>query len=480
MSNQYLTPDGFKKETFENLKKTLETGLQNIFGIDLDLDYSGTAGQIVDIFSKIYANEWDLFQELYDANDVTKAANIMLDKLISINNLERLPAVATQVKNVYLTGQDNTLISAGKIIAQNNTEIQCSLDKDVLISKSNAIKTEIEINSVIIGSTYTITIDAVNYDYIAQVGDDKIVILTALKNLIDAGSWGGTTQINNEILSLEGIFIFVIDIIGSLIIKNISSLGNFTAIEKGKISLPANTLNLIITPVFNWESVNNPVAGLTGRGKETDDELRIRNIQTIIKGSASEAAIRSNLISYVEGVNNVLIYSNRENAIDSEGRPPKSFETVVEGGTDLDIANLIWQNMPAGIESWGNTSITITDSQGFDQIINFSRVVNKYIWVEVKRSKYPEEEYPPTGDDLIKEAIVKWSQNRTNIDIGKDIILQRLFIPIYTVPGVGNLELRIAKTDTPAGSPVYTTNNLPIGIRELGNFSIVRITVMDL
>jgi hypothetical protein len=147
---------------------------------------------------------------------------------------------------------------------------------------------------------------------------------------------------------------------------------------------------------------------------------------------------------------------------------------------DQAIADTIWLKQPAGILSFGNISQSVTDSQGFTQVVSFTRPETKFIWVIVKRSLYDEEIYPADGDNMIKESIVDWSVDTNNIDVGKDVIIQRLFTPIYTVEGILNLELEIAVTDNPGDMPIYSNVNIPIGVREIANFDVSRITVQDL
>lgn len=55
------------------------------------------------------------------------------------------------------------------------------------------------------------------------------------------------------------------------------------------------------------------------------------------------------------------------------GRPGKSFEIVVEGGDDTTIAQTILASKPAGIQTYGSTSVQVFDSYGNGYKISFSR-----------------------------------------------------------------------------------------------------------
>ncbi len=98
----------------------------------------------------------------------------------------------------------------------------------------------------------------------------------------------------------------------------------------------------------------------------------------------------------------------------------------------------------------------------------------------MKRDKYDEEAYPENGDQLIKDNIVAWSLITDNINVGKDVIRQRLNIPVYEVSGIEDIEITIDATDTPGGTPSYSSNNIEISDRNIAVFAVGRITVEDL
>jgi hypothetical protein len=256
-----------------------------------------------------------------------------------------------------------------------------------------------------------------------------------------------------------------------------ASPGTFIADEDGPNSLPANALTFIVTPHSGWSAITNPVAGDTGREVETDDELRIRRASTFLLGKSTEEAILSAVFNEVEGVQAASITSNRTmiNNIGIGGLPPKSFEVIISGGTPEDIANTIWKAMPAGIEAYGNLFHTILDSQGNPQMIHWSAPQDILIWVKVKRAFYSEEDYPINGDVLVKKAIVEWASTEFILD--KDVIRQRLSIPIYSVPGIGEIEISLDSSIDPLHIPSYALVDIPITSRQISRFDVLRITV---
>jgi len=483
MSEIYVTATGFNKKTLAEIISELEIDFKEIFGDDIDVEADQPFGQLIGLLAKREADLWDGAEEIYNSRDPNKASGTSLDAVVAENAITRLEETATEVKDVLLNATNNTVIPAGKLARQQNTTIDYSLDNSVTVSKTTASKGVVSIETLTVSNTYTVTINATNYDYIAQIGDTKVDVLDEIKALIDAGSWTGTATVNslNENMTLEDLsVVFSFDVGADMSIDQIWNQGDFTCTIKGANTLPANNLNIIQTPVTGWNGVNNPDAGITGRATETDDELRLRRERSIIKGNATDEAIAAALLNDVENVTNARVFSNRTDVTDGEGRPPHSFETVVQGGDDQEVADKIWETQPSGIQSFGNTTEIVTDSQGNPQTIKFSRPESVYIHVQVSRDLYDEESYPTNGDQLIKEAIVNWSLDISNIDVGKDVIRQRLSIPVYTVPGIEDIQILIDGTPNPGDTPTYAAQNITINDRELAQFSIDRIVVQDL
>lgn len=81
------------------------------------------------------------------------------------------------------------------------------------------------------------------------------------------------------------------------------------------------------------------------------------------------------------------------------GRPGNSFEIVVQGGSDNAIAQAIYAAQPAGIKSYGNTTIQITDAFGTPVNISFSRPspVTIYVVVSMVTDTYNTPGNPGSG-----------------------------------------------------------------------------------
>jgi uncharacterized phage protein gp47/JayE len=380
-----------------------------------------------------------------------------------------------------LYGSEGTVILGGtnKIRQDRNDAETYTLQDDVTIGRTTTARASIapDTPSPGGGEVYDVTIDSVLYTYTADPGDTVAAVIDALVSSITGGSWGGTASNDNDTyLDLEDtVTSFDLDFSATWALNVISSPGLFSCDVDGPIPAPTGTLIIIVTPISGWDSVTNPNAGILGRDVETDSEFRSRREQSLLSGNGTDEAIRANVLNNVDGVTSCSVTSNRTLVTDGEGRPAKSFETIVIGGTDQDIGDEIWTSMPSGIEPYGDIAIVVVDSEGRNQDVNFSRPVDQYIHVRVKRDFYAEESYPADGDDQIKDAIVAWAA--TEYDLGKDVIRQRISIPVYSVPGVGEIEIAIDATANPGDPPTYALVDIPISAKEIAVFDTSRILV---
>ena len=249
-----------------------------------------------------------------------------------------------------------------------------------------------------------------------------------------------------------------------------------TALEFGPVSMLAGTITVIDSPVTGWDTVTNSSDATLGTNEETDPDLRARRQRSVARDAQ---AIIDGIRSAVENVDNVtqaVVLENDTDSVDGNGLPAHSFQVVVSGGTDSEIAQTIWLKKPAGILAFGDITEQVIDSQGISHDISFSRPVPIDIYVEVTLTTFAE--YPANGDELIKQAIVDYAngdlvENRS-FGLSDDVIYTRLYTPINTVPGHEITDLQISVT-----SPASGVANIPIGPTEIANFLVGNITVIS-
>ncbi|TQE99507.1 MAG: baseplate J/gp47 family protein, partial [Spiribacter salinus] len=219
--------------------------------------------------------------------------------------------------------------------------------------------------------------------------------------------------------------------------------GQMQAVETGEVLALAGTLVNIETPVSGWDTITNATDGEEGRNAETDPQLRARRAQSLqVAGAGTVPAIRARLLQQVDDVTAVTIIENRNDTVDGQGRPPHSFETVVSGGTDQDVADLLWEVKPAGIETTGEITSAVEDSQGVNQTIRFSRPIQRFVWLKVDLQVDGTGEFPDNAEQATKDALVAFGET---LSVGDDVLYQALFGPIYrNIPGIDMVTLTVA------------------------------------
>ncbi|MCP3944605.1 MAG: hypothetical protein GY710_24440 [Desulfobacteraceae bacterium] len=241
----------------------------------------------------------------------------------------------------------------------------------------------------------------------------------------------------------------------------------------GPISANSGSLTIIETPVSGIESLTNLEDASSGRDLESDSDYKLRRLELLQRsGVATIEGIRNKLLG-VEDVIQAIIIENPLLTTDINGRPGKSFESIVLGGEDQAIANTIFESKPAGIESHGTILKTVVDSQGISHAIKLSRPTEKDIFliVTIVPNNNPAEgdTYPTNGDILIKTAILEFVND---FKIGQDVIVSQFFTPINTVTGIHGIQIFVGLNPSPTLS-----DNIAISPTEIARFDSVRITV---
>lgn len=475
-----VTDAGFVIKDLQTIKTELETDFKNSYGGDLDVSEDTVVGQLIGNLAKKYSNLWELAQAVYQSFNPDSAEGISLDGAAALVAVVRLPATSSTV-TVALYGTLGTVIPVGHQVRQSETNEDFELLSATTIAATDLVDSVISVTNVLNNQLYTVTINGNAYTYTSDGTATDLEIIAGLKTDIDGGSDPVTVTDNLDgtmnIIADDGITSFSLVVDSNLQIDTYASPGDYSALNTGSISIPTDTITIIVNPIAGLDSVNNIAAGLAGRDLETDEEFRIRRSNSLTAvGAGTDEAIRSSLLQEVDNVTASLVVSNRTDVTDGEGRPPHSFESIVSGGDEQEIADKIWSKMPSGIQPYGSITKTVVDSVGNNQTVKFSRPTNVYIWVDLDYSLNTEETFPTNGEDLIKEAIADWAGE--NLGIGDDVIYQRLSIPIYSIPGVGTITLTLATSTTPGGPPgSYTAANITIASNEISVFDETRMTL---
>jgi uncharacterized phage protein gp47/JayE len=138
-------------------------------------------------------------------------------------------------------------------------------------------------------------------------------------------------------------------------------------------NLPAGSTFMSIEILEGVDTMTLDADITTAKSEETDGDLRIRYELAVNTLHNSSLA---GILGEVRKVEGVSMASGSENVTDTDdpvtGIPPHSFEVVVNGGTDNDVAQSIFNIKPAGIRSHGDVIVDIP-FEGLIHQVAFSR-----------------------------------------------------------------------------------------------------------
>lgn len=193
----------------------------------------------------------------------------------------------------------------------------------------------------------------------------------------------------------------------------------------GAVVAPANTLSVIGSPSFGWQSVTNPAAAVLGAPVETDAALRVRQGRSTALPSRSVLDGMIGAVASLPGVVRLLGYENDTNLTDANGAPSHSVAFVVDGGDAQTIANAIGAKKGPGVGTYGTTAQSVTDVYAIPRPISFFRPTVVPIAVQVFIKAGPGY-VSPTGAAI--EAAVASYINA--LPIAGSVRLSRLYVPI--------------------------------------------------
>lgn len=451
-----LTSSGFLKKQLTDIESEIDTALRAAFGSGIKTTPDTQFGKIKSIMAEQYEEIWALAEAIYDAQYPNSASDVSLARIGEITGIT--PNAATKsTANIYLAGTDTTLIPSGSLVATQDAGDQFELTADVTLSGSNfAVQT-------ITRSGSAVSVGATAHG--RNVGD------WIFMNGWDQEDYNGLHQIT-VVVGVDD-FEYQISTTPTTPATGTgdadpATLGIAEAVETGPIQALTGTLNQIVTPVPGWTRVENAEDATKGADAETDTAFRSRRIAALLgSGSATLEAIRGALLT-LTGVTQAVVFENVTDVTDGDGRPPHSVAALVLGGVDQDILDELFNKKSAGIETFGTTSGTVTDSQGNDHTLNFSRPASVNIWLELDLTV--DANYPADGDTQVQTRVLAFGDA---LDIGEDVIVFPSLIASFAdVPGITDVVVRIGTSASPT-----LDDNIIIAPTAVADFDSARITI---
>lgn len=482
MSNYGVTDKGFVRKRYDTIYAEMQEDIKRNTGVDVAQNPKSFLNVFLSSIGDKMAQLWEVAEGVYFSHYPASAEGVNLDNACQFGGITREGASRTKY-TILCTGKDGTTIQSGTRIASNtNPQIFFATFSDYEISRREFNKAKITVVSVQGNKYYTVYLNGEAYSYLSGETDTITAILTGLKNSIAVEDF--SVEIDGDALVIEAKNKYInyeLALSDNLTTDTVATLITFQSEEYGEFVLPDDSITVIVTTLTGFRSCTNLGTPIYGRLRETDAEYRQSYINKRSSRSSSMLeSIISSVMTNVEGVISVSAYENDTNVTDSEGRPPHSIETVVDGGGEQEIAQQIFKTKAAGIQTCGQVEVDVPGLYNDTIKVRFSRPTPVYVWLKVTYSKNPVEPMPPNAEDLIKETIMGCVEG---VKSGDTVVLQKFITPINNaVTGIGYMDIKGYKSYNESSAPSaddYTLNYISTASREKAAFNIGRIEVVE-
>lgn len=481
MADYGVTINGYVRKPFDVIKSELEAKWRARLGQDQDLSEDSPNAILVGMVVEMADELWAGGEDTYNSLNRNTAEGVPLQNTVGLIGME-VKDLSPSTANVSFRGDNVTSIPSGTQVKKSSTALVFATTEDSQISSDFCNWIQFQINTVSNSTAYRLYIDGNVYTYTSDGSATYAEIISGLKAVVEGAALGLTiTDEGSGLMTIQSTDKDDIhDIAGTslLTLGKVQSVIGVECMTDGANEVPAESIIEISTSLAGLDSVQNYYAGETGRNIETDQELRLRSQSDhAVAGFNFTDAIKAKVLNEVSGTSYCKVYENDTlTDPDANGIAAKSWEAVIEGGSDADIADMLRKMKIGGMRSSGTTLVSVKDGDGIPHNIRFTRPSNLYIWITVTINSYnTEENFPANGAAAIKAAMLEYSKK---FNIGDNIVRQKFSAPAYEVEGIGSLTITIASTALPDDVPSYGSSNINCTIRQKPNFDLSRMVVV--
>ena len=232
--------------------------------------------------------------------------------------------------------------------------------------------------------------------------------------------------------------------------------GEFSALENGALVVSVNAVKYIVTSIPGWDSVNNSAAGITGRVEETDAELRNRIYDSYaINSTGSAESLESNL-AQLSGVIDVAVLENYTgSSVTKYGVTidPHSVAICISGGTDTEIASVIYSREDIGCGTTGDYQVSYIDTNHANAVYTYYIIrpvsTNFYVKVTFFTSGISDEEKAAIKAVIISDFLGQLDNDR--VKLASEVFSSRFYKGIQSIT-----DIPIASLEIKLGTGAYT------------------------
>lgn len=486
-----LTETGFQRLTLDEIKTEIQESLKSKLGKGINLIAPSVLATLVGISAERESLLWELAEDVYNSQYPDTAFGTSLDNVASLLGLTRLDATKTTIATQLFFGTIGTVIPLGSLFSlSGNPNAKFLTDAAVtLIAGTDEVQI-LTFSAVPTSGSFKLKYldqETTTLTFSATAANVQTALngLADLSGMVVTGNFtiGFTINFNGDdgkqdqpmLVVTNNTLLNGVTPVTTTVAQSVLGVAQgsttMTAQIAGATSAPRNSLTVIETLIAGLNRTTNTVDGLIGRNIETDNELRIRRENSLqVAGAATVDAIRSRLAA-LDGVIAALVFENTALVDDVDGRPPKSFEAVVQGGDDQEITQTVWDTKPAGIETFGNQTGTAVDDLLNNHTVYWSRPDEVPIYIDITVTT--DANYPVDGDTQVENALIAFING---LGIGEDVIVYpHLICSIDEIAGIIDVAIDIGIAPAPSGDA-----NITIAAQEIARTDSTKIGVTSI
>lgn len=446
-----LSPTGLVIPRQPEIESDLVANYQTNIHPNINTSDDTFLGQNKQILAEAISKAYEVLEWANNQRAISTAEGKFLDDFGLQKGVSRLQATSSTL-NVAIEGVDETFLPSGRLVEDPSTGVRFISSEDTRINNTKAIKVVLAPSVAALSTAYTVRVNGVDYTQNSGAGPlNMATTMAALASAIDAGTTGLTvtsSATSLTITSTDNTLEFSAVPQANMTLGTVTSLLSVKSLVEGSATIPTpSTAYRIITPVIGWNKTYPIMTSvINGRDRESDVVYRARIISSaVVGGKATMTAIRNALLN-TSGVSYATVIEN-DTDVTVDSIPPYGIHCIVEGGTNLAIAGVIWETKGATTKTSGAITQAYTDGFGELRTVKFSRPTELSVDVEVSYSLYSEEPASVDIDDKITDAVVEYVNG---LGLGLDVVATKIIPPLYkAVSGVIINSVRVKLSSSP-------------------------------
>ncbi len=469
-----LTTTGLSIQGIDEIVSELNEDFIEVYGLVTAPVEDEVFGQLIGIQAEREALVQSRLLSVIDSFDARFATGTSLDRVANYTATTRKPATKSKSSSFLAQGIAATVLADGlRYQLLQTQDVWVIADGPFTITSTGAIS----ITSV----TDNLGIARFNFTPGPTLAINQEVTISGYVTNTDYNVTGIVTVTGAGFFEISSIAFGTGEAGGSF--ESSSAVVTAEAEETGPnsfLATPATEWS-ILTSTAGWSTIF-ATADLdpedTGSDVENDPDFRKRRKDSLLKDGNDLEAMRVS-VGDVIGVTSVSTFENTDCTQTVDGIPPGQFEVVVDGGTNTDIAQAIYDDKPPGAIGNGTESVPITSSSGQTVDIKFNRPTDVDIDVQITVSTVGAEfSFPSNGIKLITTDFLAAANAVATIarDQMPESFVGIVFGAVKTDDDQDTITSAVVEMRV--GADPFAVTPIPIDIRERADYDTLNVTVI--